>query len=81
MLAVTHSAAQMAGGGYDVSVWCPDAADARMRRGTEPFIKVLQQRATDYTVLEGRDAHEHPDTDAANGLSGTEMITWALRRP
>jgi hypothetical protein len=81
MLVVAHAATLMAGGGYDISVWCPDAADSRMRRGTEPLIKVMRQRAADYTVLEGRDAHEHPDTDAANGLSGTETITWALRRP
>ena len=81
MLVVAHAATLMAGGGYDISVWCPESADSRMRRGTEPLIKVMQQQATDYAVLEGRDAHEHPDTDAANGLSGTETITWALRRP
>ena len=27
-----------------------------------------------------QDSHEHPDADAANGVSGTETITWSLRR-
>ena len=81
MIAVTHESSQTAGGGYSISVWCPTSADDRLHRGTSPFFSITQQRAADYGVLEGRDAHEHPDTDAANGMSGTETITWALRRP
>ncbi len=81
MLVVAHEATLMTGGGYSISVWCPEAAGDRPRRGTEPVIKVMRQRAADYVVLEGRDAHEHPNADAANGLTGSETITWALRRP
>jgi hypothetical protein len=81
MLAVTHAAALSTGGGYEISVWCPEDADSRPSRRRQPWITVMHQRAADYAVLEGRDAHEHPDTDAANGLAGTETITWALRRP
>jgi len=80
MLAVDHEATQATGGGYTISVWCPEAAGSLVHRGTDPGITVMQQRAADYAVLEGRDAHEHPSADAANGLSGTETITWALRR-
>ena len=81
MLAVAHEATRVAGGGYAISIWCPMSADERPRRGTEPLIAVMQQQAADYAVLEGRDEHEHPDADAANNVSGTETITWALRRP
>ena len=80
MLAVEHEIANAAGGGYSISVWCPQSADDRPRRGTDPVIKVMNQRAGDYGVLEGRDQYEHPNTDSANGLTGTETITWSLRR-
>ena len=80
MVAVTHEATLMVGGGYSISVWCPEEAGDRPRRGTEPQIKIQGQRATSYTTLEGKDSHEHPDADAANGVSGTETITWTLRR-
>lgn len=81
MLAVEHKAAGVAGGDYEISVWCPEEAGSRPTRRDTPLIRVMDQRAADYAVLEGRDAHEHPDADAANGLSGSETITWSLRRP
>ncbi|HET9707843.1 MAG TPA: hypothetical protein VFP39_06035, partial [Gemmatimonadales bacterium] len=80
MVAVTHEATLMVGGGYSISVWCPEEAGDRSRARTEPQIKIEGQRAASYTTLEGKDSHEHPDADAANGISGTETITWALRR-
>ena len=81
MLAVVHEATQVVGGGYGISVWCPEAAGDTPRRGTEPQITIMKQRAANYATLEGKDAHEHPDADAVNGVTGTETITWALRRP
>jgi hypothetical protein len=70
----------MDAGEYAINVWCPDAADQPVRRRDAPGIVILHQRAADYGVLQGTDAHEHPDTDEANGLAGTETITWELRR-
>ena len=80
MLAVTHEAAQVAGGGYSISVWCPASEGEQPRRGDSAMIEIMRQRAATYATLEGRDAHEHPDADAVNGLSGTETITWSLHR-
>ena len=81
MIAVTHASSQTAGGGYEISIWCPEEAGQAPRRGSSPLITIQHQQAADYSTLQGRDAHQHPDTDAANGLSGTETITWTLRRP
>ena len=81
MLAVVHEAAQAVGGGYSILVWCPEASGDRPHRGTEAQIKIEQQRAASYATLEGKDAHENPNADAANGISGTETVTWALKRP
>jgi hypothetical protein len=80
MVAVVHEATLTAGGGYSISVWCPEEAGDRPHRGTEPQIKIEGQRAATYATLEGKDSHEHPEADAANGISGTETITWSLRR-
>ena len=80
MLAVVHDAAHVTGGGYSILVWCPEQPDDRPHRGTEAQIKIEKQRATNYATLEGKDAHEHPEADAANGVAGTETITWALKR-
>jgi hypothetical protein len=44
------------------------------------LIKVYDQRVADYTTLDGKDEYEHPSADAANGLSGTETVTWRLRK-
>lgn len=80
MLVVEHKAGGVAGGEYAINVWCPESAEDRPRRGQSPLIMVPNLRAANYDTLEGRDAHEHPDADSANGLSGTETISWALRR-
>ena len=34
----------------------------------------------DYTTLEGKETNDHPDADPANGVTGSETITWRLRR-
>lgn len=79
MLAVEHGS-NMNSGAFKIKVWCPEAAGERSTRGDSPSIETYDQRAADYATLEGKDAHEHPDTDAANGVTGTEVITWRLRR-
>lgn len=79
MLAVEH-ASTMNSGTYRIDVWCPEEAGKRPTRRDSPLIQVMKQPAADYAVLTGKDPHEHPDTDATNGLSGTETIEWALRR-
>ena len=79
MLAVEHGSNTNAGT-FKISVWCPAAPDERVARDDAPTIETYDQRAADYGTLEGRDAHEHPSTDAVNGLSGTEVIIWRLRR-
>ena len=81
MLAVAHEAARVAGGGYEINVWCPQAAGDTPHRGSSPSITIMHQRAADYAALEGRDEHAHADADEANRISGTETITWTLRRP
>jgi len=78
MLAVTHEVALTTGGGYSISVWCPEQAGDLPHARTEPQIKIEKQRAANYTTLEGKDSY--PNDDAANGVSGTETITWSLRR-
>ena len=80
MLAVHHDAAQAAGGPYNISVWCPESEGERPTRGSSPTIEIGEQRAANYGSLDGRDEHEHPGADAANGLTGRETITWSLRR-
>lgn len=79
MLAVEHEST-MNSGRYSIDVWCPAEAGTRPTRRDSPLIQVMKQQAADYGVLSGKDPHEHPSTDAANGLSGTETIEWALRR-
>ncbi len=79
MLVVEHGS-NMNSGDFKIKVWCPEAAGERPTRRDYPIIETYDQRAADYATLEGRDAHEHPDSDAVNGVSGTEVITWRLRR-
>ena len=79
MLMVEHGSTMNAGK-YRISVWCPEAAGERPTRRDQPMIDTYEQRAADYNSLDGRDAHEHPDADAANGVTGTETIAWRLRR-
>ena len=79
MLAVEHASTANAGE-YSISVWCPGEKGERVDRDDDPVIKILQQRASDYAKLAGADTHDHPDSDATNGLAGSETITWELRR-
>jgi len=79
MLAAEHAGTGNSGK-YVIKIWCPEAAGARPTRGDAPTIDTYDQQATNYAVLEGKDAHDHPDADAANGVTGNETITWALRR-
>ena len=79
MLVAEHAEASNAGK-YTVRVWCPETAGQRLTRDDYPAIDTYEQVATSYAVLEGKDSHEHPDADAANGVTGTETITWSLHR-
>ena len=79
MLAVEHGST-MNSGDFKIQVWCPEGAGEPVSRHDAASIETYDQRAADYATLEGRDAHEHPNTDAANGVTGTEVITWRLRR-
>ena len=79
MLAVEHGSTANAGE-FKINVWCPEAEGDRPTRGDSPLIQVMNQRATDYGTLNGKDSWEHPSADAANGITGTETISWQLRR-
>lgn len=79
MLAVEHENTANAGE-YRIDVWCPEAAGTRPDRADDPLIKVMTQRAADYATLEGKETNDHPDADPANGVTGSETITWRLRR-
>lgn len=79
MLAAEHAGTGNAGK-YSIRVWCPESAGQKPSRDDAPAIDTYERSAADYALLEGRDAHEHPDADAANGVSGTETVVWQLRR-
>ena len=79
MLVAEHESNQNAGG-YVIRVWCPESKGERPTRRQSPAIDTYEQRTADYATLEGKDAHEHPDADPANGVSGTETLAWQLRR-
>lgn len=79
MLMAEHTGTGNAGQ-YVIRVWCPQAPGAPPTRNDAPAIDTYDQQAASYAVLEGKDAHEHPETDAANGVTGTETITWSLHR-
>ncbi len=79
MIAVEHETTADAGE-YKLQVWCPERAGDKVKSGRGPTIMATDRRAADYTTLEGKDSYEHPLADAANGLTGTETITWQLRR-
>ena len=76
MLLVEHANTANSGE-YTIRVWCPDAPGGKP---SDLAIDSYERQAASYGVLEGKDQHEHPEADAANGVSGTETITWALRR-
>lgn len=80
MVAVAHEATLVVGGGYSISIWCPEEAGARPNRRDEPQIKIEGRQAATYATLEGKDSYENPEADAANGIAGTVTVTWTLRR-
>jgi hypothetical protein len=79
LLAVEHANTANAGE-YTIQVWCPEAPGGKASRDDAPAIDSYKREATNYGTLQGKDEHEHPDADAANGVTGTEAITWSLRR-
>ena len=79
LLAVEHGNTANAGE-YVIQVWCPDAPGGKASGDDAPAIDSYRRQAASYALLEGRDEHEHPDADAANGVAGTETVTWSLRR-
>ena len=79
MLAAEHSGTGPSGQ-YNIKVWCPESAEGRPTRKDYPVIDTYDQEAADYAKLEGKDSHDHPDADAANGITGTETIAWQLTR-
>lgn len=79
MLAAEHASTGTSGK-YTLRVWCPEAKGQRVTRDDSPVIDTYEQQAGDYATLAGKDAHDHPDADPANGVSGTETIAWQLRR-
>ncbi len=79
MLAAEHDGTGNSGE-YTIKIWCPESQGEQPDGGDAPTIQTYDQRSADYGTLEGKDAHEHPDADAANGVTGTETVTWRLRR-
>ena len=79
MLAAEHAGTGNSGK-YTLKVWCPEAKGERPTRNDTPIIDTYGQQAADYATLEGKDAHEHPAADPANGVSGTETLAWRLHR-
>lgn len=79
MLAAEHASTGTSGK-YTLRVWCPEVKGQRVSRDDSPVIDTYEQQAGDYATLAGKDAHDHPDADPANGVSGTETIAWQLRR-
>jgi hypothetical protein len=79
LLAVEHGNTANAGE-YTIQVWCPEAPGGKPSRDDAPAIDSYKRQAANYGILEGKDEHEHPDTDAANGVTGTETVSWSLRR-
>ena len=79
MVVVEHGST-MNSGEFKINVWCPEAEGERPTRSDSPLIQVMNQRAADYGTLNGKEDGEHPSADSANGVTGTESITWQLRR-
>ena len=79
MVVVEHGSTMNAGD-FKINVWCPEAEGERPTRRDSPLIQVMNQRAADYGTLNGKDSWDHPSADDANGITGTETITWQLRR-
>jgi len=79
MLAAEHASTGTSGK-YTVRVWCPEAKGQAVSREDSPAIDTYEQQGGDYATLAGKDTHDHPDADPANGVSGTETVTWQLHR-
>jgi len=79
MLAAEHASSGTSGE-YTLRVWCPEAKGQRVSRDDSPVIDTYEQQASDYATLAGKDTHDHPEADPANGVSGTETIAWQLHR-
>jgi hypothetical protein len=79
MLSAEHGGTGNAGM-YNIKVWCPEGSGKRPGRNDSPAIDTYDREAGDYALLEGRDAHQHPYADSANGVTGTETVVWQLRR-
>lgn len=79
LLAVEHANTANAGE-YTIQVWCPARPGSKPSRDDAPAIDSYKRHASNYGLLEGKDEHEHPDADAANGVTGTETVTWSLHR-
>jgi hypothetical protein len=79
MLAVEHESTENTGG-YEIRVWCPEAAGERPTRRDASTIEVLHREAPDYTKLDDKESYEHPDADAVNGVTGNVTVTWHLER-
>lgn len=79
MIAVEHGSTTNAGD-YEISVWCPEAEGERPTRNDSPMFQVMDQKAADYSALEGKEEYESANADEANGVTGTDSVTWNLRR-
>ena len=79
-LLVAEHASTGPSGSYSVKVWCPREKGQAASRDDAPMIDTYDQEAGDYATLSGKNTHDHPDTDPANGVSGTETVVWQLHR-
>ena len=79
MIAVEHGST-LNSGKYAINIWCPEAEGEQVTRRDTPMIMVRDQESADYVTLDGKDEYEHPSADSANGITGTETVTWRLRK-
>lgn len=78
MIAVEHKTT-MNGGEYTIDIWCPEEEGQKTDRHREANIKVYPTQAADYAILSGKDENDG-GSDPANGVTGTETVTWSLRK-
>lgn len=65
-------------GAYQIRVACgTNGEPARFDHGASVTIDSV---TADLTRLEGTQAYDHPQTDEANGVTGTMRVTWRLRK-
>jgi hypothetical protein len=79
MIAVEHKST-MNGGEYSIDIWCPEEEGQKTDRHREANLKVYPQQASDYATLAGKDEHESANADPANGVTGTDITTWQLKK-